>query len=376
MKAKIITLVGVLLTMLLTLTSQPATAAASADASGDETSVIGLVTGTASHANTADAKMIAEDAGRSGAHVVLKNVTAGRAPATAFNKQVVGHGPNQLLKEIQRKKLQRELVRAVLSSQRNAPTGRVDVLSGIRDLSDSLHALPHRPPITDVVLFGSGLQDTPPLKLTDPVALADPETTLSAVARQGMISECKGWRVHMVGAARTPTGALDSLREVQLRELFRQMFSRCGGRLVEWSSDSLLSLPGSGTEIARARWVKKHQVMVPLPAGVLFAGDSTVLRSTAQRDLARITTVLTRTYPAATAEVAGYAASVPGGSADKARDLSLARARAVSRYLQTQGVSPSRLKAVGRGISGAVASNRTEEGRRANRRVVITCTLH
>jgi outer membrane protein OmpA-like peptidoglycan-associated protein len=337
--------------------------------------VIGLVTGPASHANKADAQTIAEEAGRSGAHVVLNGITDGKAPMTAFNKQVIGDGPNELIKNTQRKKVQRELIDAVQSSQQATPAGPVDVLSSIRHLADSLHALPHRPPTTDIVLFGSALQNTPPLKLTDPVALADPATTLQALARQGLMSDCKGWRVHMVGAARTPDGPLDSLREVQLRELFRQMFARCGGRLVEFSGAHLISFPGSGAEVVQAHWAKKRQVIVPLPAGVLFDGDSATLRPTARRDLDKTVATLTRTYPTATAEVAGYAASVSGGSADQALDLSWSRARAVGQYLQTHGVSPSRLKIVGRGLADPVASNQTEEGRQANRRVVITCTL-
>jgi outer membrane protein OmpA-like peptidoglycan-associated protein len=374
-KAKIITVVGLLLAMLLTLTTHTATATPSAPAeSGGDMPAIGLVTGTAGHAHKADAETIAEEAGRSGAHVILNAVTDGQAPVTVFDKQVIGHGPNQLIREIQRKKIQRELVDAVLSSQQAVPTGRVDVLSAIRHLSDSLHTVAHRAPTTEVVLFGSALQNTPPLKLTDPLALADPKSTLATLARQGMTSDCKGWRVHMVGAPQTSDGPLDSLREVQLRELFRQMFSHCGGRLVEWSGDRLISLPGAGTEVAQASWAKR-QIKVPLPAGVLFDGDSATLRSTARRDLDKITTILTRTHPTAEAEVAGYAARVPGGSAGKALELSWARARAVSQYLQTHGVSLSRLTTIGRGSQDPVAPNTTDEGRRANRRVLITCTL-
>ncbi|MGC0211959.1 OmpA family protein [Streptomyces levis] len=186
--------------------------------------------------------------------------------------------------------------------------------------------------------------------------------------------DCRGWNVHMVGATQTPDGPLDSLREVQLRELFRQLFHRCGGRLVEWSSDRLISFPGAGTEVAPAGWVKKRQVIVPLRAGVLFDGDSATLRPTARRDLDKVTGILTHTYPTATVEVAGYAATVPGGSADKALALSWARAQAVSQYFSSHGVSPSRLKTIGRGLQDPVASNGTEEGRQANRRVVITCT--
>jgi len=50
-------------------------------------------------------------------------------------------------------------------------------------------------------------------------------------------------------------------------------------------------------------------------------------------------------------------------------DLSLRRARAVHDYLVAQGVSPDRLKSVGRGEHFPIASNDTKEGRSRNRRV-------
>lgn len=386
MKAKILPLVGALMALLLALTSHTAAAASASrrtDEGSNDTPVIGLVTGTNPTGHdaefekqqTMDASTIAEEAGHSGAHVILNGLTGSRAQTTMFNQQVTGNGPNELIKTTHRKKVQRDLKDAIISAQRAAPTrGGVDVLSSIRHLADSLHTLPHHPRTTEIVLFGSGLQDMPPVQLTDPTTLGDTRTTLDTLERQGMITECRGWNVHMVGATQTPDGPLDSLREVQLRELFRQLFHRCGGRLVEWSSDRLISFPGAGTEVAPADWVKKRQVIVPLRAGVLFDGDSATLRPTAWRDLEKATGILTHTYPTATVEVAGYAATVPGGSADKALALSWARARAVSQYLQTHGVSPSRLKTIGRGLQDPVASNGTEEGRQANRRVVITCT--
>jgi OmpA family len=155
-----------------------------------------------------------------------------------------------------------------------------------------------------------------------------------------MIPDCRGRNVHMISAAQTPHGPLDSLREVQLRELFRQLFHRCGGRLLEWSSDRLISFPPAGTEVAPTGWVKKRQVIVPLRAGALLDGDSATLRPTPRRDLDKATGILTRTYPTATVEVAGYAATVPGGSADKALALSWARAQVVTQYFQSHGVRP------------------------------------
>jgi outer membrane protein OmpA-like peptidoglycan-associated protein len=128
--------------------------------------------------------------------------------------------------------------------------------------------------------------------------------------------------------------------------------------------------------VEEARWSKDGQVVVPLSSSVLFAGDRADLRPAAKKSLDKVVVLLNRTYPKATAQVAGYAATVPGGSEDKALALSSARARAVANYLRAHGVAPSRLEAVGRGTKDPVASNSTEAGRQANRRVVITCTLN
>jgi OOP family OmpA-OmpF porin len=57
------------------------------------------------------------------------------------------------------------------------------------------------------------------------------------------------------------------------------------------------------------------------------------------------------------------------GSAAYNKDLSLRRARAVVKYLMDKGISPSRLEAQGFGPDKPIASNDTDVGRAANRRV-------
>ncbi|WP_343211110.1 OmpA family protein [Archangium violaceum] len=57
------------------------------------------------------------------------------------------------------------------------------------------------------------------------------------------------------------------------------------------------------------------------------------------------------------------------GNAEANRKLSLARAEAVRGYLVSKGVEPSRLEAKGFGPDRPLASNKTEKGRAANRRV-------
>ncbi len=59
------------------------------------------------------------------------------------------------------------------------------------------------------------------------------------------------------------------------------------------------------------------------------------------------------------------------GSAESNRELSQRRAQAVVDYLGSKNVNAARLTAVGRGETEPIADNKTEAGRRANRRVEL-----
>ena len=59
------------------------------------------------------------------------------------------------------------------------------------------------------------------------------------------------------------------------------------------------------------------------------------------------------------------------GGASKNLQLSESRARSVMSYLTNQGVSPSRITALGKGQEQPVADNRTQAGRAQNRRIEI-----
>ncbi|MFN3950969.1 MAG: OmpA family protein [Thermaurantimonas sp.] len=69
-------------------------------------------------------------------------------------------------------------------------------------------------------------------------------------------------------------------------------------------------------------------------------------------------------------ELGGHTDSI--GSDDNNLKLSQERVNAVRDYLVNKGINPQRIKAVGYGESRPVADNRTEEGRRKNRRVEVT----
>lgn len=77
-------------------------------------------------------------------------------------------------------------------------------------------------------------------------------------------------------------------------------------------------------------------------------------------------------YPAYHAEITGYTSST--GTAAHNQKLSEARAKAVKADLEKKGIDANRLTASGKGEANPVASNKTVEGRAANRRIEATLT--
>jgi outer membrane protein OmpA-like peptidoglycan-associated protein len=59
------------------------------------------------------------------------------------------------------------------------------------------------------------------------------------------------------------------------------------------------------------------------------------------------------------------------GSAQSNQELSMRRAHAVTEYLHGKNVHRDRLEAIGKGETEPVSDNKTDAGRRANRRVEI-----
>jgi len=80
-----------------------------------------------------------------------------------------------------------------------------------------------------------------------------------------------------------------------------------------------------------------------------------------------------RKYPDTTAVIEGHTDEV-GTTSDNMR-LSQSRAESVVSYLVSRGIARSRLQAVGYGETRPIADNRTEVGRRLNRRInaIIAC---
>lgn len=112
---------------------------------------------------------------------------------------------------------------------------------------------------------------------------------------------------------------------------------------------------------------------VTLDNKILFAPGKATLRSKSSADLNHIMSVVQDRYGSRRIDVAGHTDSDPIKKSKWADnwELSAQRALSVVRYLEKQGISESRLRAVGCGQAYAIASNASSSGKAQNRRVEI-----
>ncbi len=124
-------------------------------------------------------------------------------------------------------------------------------------------------------------------------------------------------------------------------------------------------LQGTGVRVTR----QGQNLVLNMPGNITFATDSAALNANFFDVLNSVAIVL-KHYSKTVVQVAGFTDST--GSAAYNLRLSQERAQAVAKYLESQGVSPSRLVVRGYGERFPVASNQTAAGRQLNRRVEIT----
>lgn len=103
-------------------------------------------------------------------------------------------------------------------------------------------------------------------------------------------------------------------------------------------------------------------------SGVLFDTGKSTIKSEAKITLAKLAGVML-VFSKTTMQVEGYTDNVGSDATNMA--LSTARAKAVTDFLQSQGIAPTRLTSVGKGPADPVATNDTAEGRSQNRRVEV-----
>ncbi|WP_087023686.1 OmpA family protein [Thaumasiovibrio subtropicus] len=109
-------------------------------------------------------------------------------------------------------------------------------------------------------------------------------------------------------------------------------------------------------------------IILNMPNEITFRVNETNLDSRARLALRNVALVVNE-YDQTMLNVLGHTDST--GSAAYNQELSQRRANEVRSQLIAEGVSPSRVVAIGRGESSPIANNNTEQGRAENRRVEI-----
>ena len=124
-------------------------------------------------------------------------------------------------------------------------------------------------------------------------------------------------------------------------------------------------LQGTGVGVSR----DGDNITLNMPGNVTFAFNSANLDPQFYPVLNNVASVM-KEYDQTVVEVAGHTDSI--GSDEVNQRLSEQRAQAVTQYLVAQGVNSERFITIGAGKTRPIASNDTEAGRAANRRVEIT----
>lgn len=122
----------------------------------------------------------------------------------------------------------------------------------------------------------------------------------------------------------------------------------------------------AGTDVRVIR--QGDDLILSMPAGITFATDSAAVQPQFQPTLDQVAQVLSE-YNQTYVDVYGHTDST--GSDAYNQSLSERRAASVANYLSSRGVVSARLATRGFGETQPVASNDTEDGRAANRRVEI-----
>lgn len=122
----------------------------------------------------------------------------------------------------------------------------------------------------------------------------------------------------------------------------------------------------AGTDVQVVR--QGDNLLLNLPSGITFAYDSSTVQPQFRQTLDQVADILSQ-YKQTYIDVYGHTDSTGSDSYNQA--LSERRAVAVADYLASRGVQPARIGTRGFGKSQPIASNDTDAGRAANRRVEI-----
>ena len=124
-------------------------------------------------------------------------------------------------------------------------------------------------------------------------------------------------------------------------------------------------LKGTGVDVKRTG---EGEIKLTAPENITFDLNSYVIKPQFKNTLDSVATVL-KTYPDSTIVVSGHTDTTGNDTINN--PLSVNRASSVESYLESQGISSSRITSRGYGSKQPIASNATEAGRAQNRRVEI-----
>ena len=119
---------------------------------------------------------------------------------------------------------------------------------------------------------------------------------------------------------------------------------------------------------ARVEKLPNEVVRITMTSQTAFDTNSTAIKPGFQSTMDKLADVVVR-YNKTTLTIVGHTDNV--GSDAYNQQLSERRARSVAQYFESQRVNALRLATAGKGESQPVASNGSEAGRQANRRVEI-----
>lgn len=121
---------------------------------------------------------------------------------------------------------------------------------------------------------------------------------------------------------------------------------------------------GTGVDVIR----DGDNLLLRMPSGITFGFDSAEVQPQFQPTLNEVASTLSQ-FPQTYIDIYGHTDS--DGSDAYNQGLSERRAQSVANYLARQGVQSARLATRGFGETQPIASNATEDGKAANRRVEI-----
>ncbi len=138
-----------------------------------------------------------------------------------------------------------------------------------------------------------------------------------------------------------------------------------GNYMDRQESELRAQMRDSGVTVTR----KGEDIILNMPGNVTFRTGSADLNAQFFKVLDGVALVAKK-YDKTIIEIAGHTDNV--GGADFNKQLSQRRASAVAQYLMSKGVSEPRIMTAAGGEEHPIASNSTEQGRAANRRVEVT----